>query len=151
MQLLKINYLQYIHFESFSPLLYVVVAVLLYPLWIYTSWPSVIGSPTKALFLFGFSAWLESFADPFVVICQRSSLNVEFAILQCIQIISQRIFVLILITATKFSHIWIFCYAQVCYYWFVFIIFYLKSNWSVIICSLFIRFIFVSLGSGEFF
>ncbi|VDD92223.1 unnamed protein product [Enterobius vermicularis] len=60
------------------PLLYVVVAVLLYPLWIYTSWPSVVGSPTKALFLFGFSAWLESFADPFVIIASLFYLVVAY-------------------------------------------------------------------------
>uniref|UniRef100_A0A0N5ARR0 Protein RFT1 homolog n=1 Tax=Syphacia muris TaxID=451379 RepID=A0A0N5ARR0_9BILA len=95
------------------PTLYILAAVGLYPLWLVTSWPEQVTSPELALLAFGISAWIESLADPLVVICQRCSLNVQFAILQGIQIVAQRTFIVLFITATALPHITVFCYAQI--------------------------------------
>lgn len=100
-----------------SPIICPLIALTLYfCVWApFSIWPppSQVPSYPWALFAFALSAWLESLAEPFVIVALRCGMNAEFALLQGILVISQRLCVAFLISVTSWSHISIFCYAQI--------------------------------------
>ncbi|CAJ0602147.1 unnamed protein product [Cylicocyclus nassatus] len=68
--------------------------------------------PWFVLISFPISAIIESLAEPFAVISLRFSLSGHFALAQSMLITLQRVFVLLLISATSMHHLYIFAYAQ---------------------------------------
>lgn len=75
---------------------------------------SLVPSYTAALSMFAFSAWLESFAEPYVILSLRFGLDGQYAFAQGFLVITQRVFVVILIITIPILPVHAFCFAQVC-------------------------------------
>lgn len=107
------------YYFYFRPVLFPFVALILYYcLWFpFSATPptSLVPSYSFALFCFGFSSWLESLAEPFIIVSLRLAMNAEYAFLQSLLTVLQRLLVLIFITSGVLSHIDAFCFAQVNY------------------------------------
>ncbi|VDN55779.1 unnamed protein product [Dracunculus medinensis] len=101
---------------NIKPVLFPFVALILYYcLWFpFSATPptSLVPSYSFALFCFGFSSWLESLAEPFIIVSLRLAMNAEYAFLQSLLTVLQRLLVLIFITSGVLSHIDAFCFAQ---------------------------------------
>uniref|UniRef100_A0A915CK22 Protein RFT1 homolog n=1 Tax=Parascaris univalens TaxID=6257 RepID=A0A915CK22_PARUN len=99
-----------------SPLICPLVALSLYSLiWIPLSTvppPELVDSYEWALFTFGFAAWLEAVAEPFVIISLRLAMDAQYAVAQGLLVVTQRITVVVFLFFTPMPHIAIFCYAQ---------------------------------------
>ncbi|EJD76509.1 hypothetical protein LOAG_16579 [Loa loa] len=96
-----------------SPL---IVAMLYLCFWLpFSSVPdaSLVPSYAVALSMFGLSAWLESFAEPYVILSLRFGMDVQYAFAQGFLVITQRVFVLILIITVPMLPVYAFCCAQV--------------------------------------
>ncbi|VDK83608.1 unnamed protein product [Litomosoides sigmodontis] len=74
---------------------------------------SLVPSYAAALFMFAFSAWLESFAEPYVILSLRFGMDAQYAFAQGFLVVMQRIFVLILIIMVPVLPVHAFCCAQV--------------------------------------
>ncbi|VDN94165.1 unnamed protein product [Brugia pahangi] len=102
----------------FAPLICPLIAAVLYLcFWLPFSTPpdaSLVPSYTTALSMFAFSAWLESFAEPYVILSLRFGMDAQYAFAQSFLVISQRVFALILITMVPILPVYAFCFAQVC-------------------------------------
>uniref|UniRef100_A0A915Q328 Protein RFT1 homolog n=1 Tax=Setaria digitata TaxID=48799 RepID=A0A915Q328_9BILA len=100
----------------FAPLLCPLIAVLLYLcFWLpFSNVPnsSLVPSYATALSAFAVSAWLESFAEPYVILLLRLGMGAQHAFAHGFLVITQRIFVLILIIAVPMLPVYTFCCAQ---------------------------------------
>ncbi|MFH4974419.1 hypothetical protein AB6A40_001128 [Gnathostoma spinigerum] len=100
-----------------SPLISAVISALLYvAVWMpFSTTPPVhvVPSYSFALFTFALSSWIESVAEPFVIVLLRFKLDNEYALLQGLLVVMQRVSVLALIFGWKIQHIDAFCWAQV--------------------------------------
>ncbi|VDM20071.1 unnamed protein product [Wuchereria bancrofti] len=74
---------------------------------------SLVPSYAAALSVFAFSAWLESFAEPYVILSLRFGMDAQYAFAQGFLVISQRVFVLILTVMVPILPVYAFCFAQV--------------------------------------
>ncbi|VDK51220.1 unnamed protein product [Anisakis simplex] len=94
---------------SFRPLLCPLVALSLYLIvWMpFSTIPPVELVPSYgwALFCFGLSAWFESVAEPFVIVSLRFAMDSEYAVVQGLLVVMQRVVVILLIFFTNDSHI----------------------------------------------
>ncbi|KHN71816.1 hypothetical protein Tcan_02056 [Toxocara canis] len=66
-----------------------------------------------ALFAFGFAAWLEALAEPFVIVSLKFTMDTQYAIVQGLLVVMQRVVVIALLLLTSMPHIVVFCYAHV--------------------------------------
>uniref|UniRef100_A0A9J2PVW5 Protein RFT1 homolog n=1 Tax=Ascaris lumbricoides TaxID=6252 RepID=A0A9J2PVW5_ASCLU len=100
-----------------SPLICPLVALSLYSLiWVpFSTVPplELVHSYEWALFAFGFAAWLEAVAEPFVIVSLRLAMDAQYALAQGLLVVTQRIAVIVLLFFTPMPHITIFCCAQV--------------------------------------
>ncbi|VDN05301.1 unnamed protein product [Thelazia callipaeda] len=101
----------------FAPILCPFIAILLYfCFWLpFTTLPStsLVPSYSFALSTFAISAWLESFAEPYVILSLRYGLDAQYAFIQAFLLIMQRVFVLVLVNTMSFVPVYAFCFAQV--------------------------------------
>ncbi|KAL3984936.1 Rft family protein [Acanthocheilonema viteae] len=100
-----------------APLVCPLIAVLLYLcFWLpFSTVPdaSLVPSYAVALSVFAFSAWLESFAEPYVILSLRFGMDAQYAFAQGFLVIMQRVFVLILIIMVPMLPVHAFCCGQV--------------------------------------
>lgn len=101
----------------FAPLICPLIAAVLYLcFWLpFSTLPdaSLVPSYTTALSMFAFSAWLESFAEPYVILSLRFGMDAQYAFAQSFLVISQRVFALILVIMVPILPVYAFCFAQV--------------------------------------
>nr|CDP96311.1 Bm7433, isoform b [Brugia malayi] len=104
-------------FNSNLPLICPLIAAVLYLcFWLpFSTLPdaSLVPSYTTALSMFAFSAWLESFAEPYVILSLRFGMDAQYAFAQSFLVISQRVFALILVIMVPILPVYAFCFAQV--------------------------------------
>ncbi|VDK89384.1 unnamed protein product, partial [Onchocerca ochengi] len=74
---------------------------------------SLVPSYVAALSMFAFSAWLESFAEPYVILSLRFGMDAQYAFAQGFLVITQRVFVLVLIITMPMLPVYAFCCAQI--------------------------------------
>uniref|UniRef100_A0A158Q849 Protein RFT1 homolog n=1 Tax=Elaeophora elaphi TaxID=1147741 RepID=A0A158Q849_9BILA len=100
-----------------APLICPLIAALLYLcFWLpFSTVPdaSLVPSYAAALTMFAFSAWLESFAEPYIILSLRFGMDAQYAFAQGFLVIMQRIFVLILIIMVPMLPVYAFCCAQI--------------------------------------
>ncbi|VDM47859.1 unnamed protein product [Toxocara canis] len=100
----------------FSPLVCPLVALLLYlAVWMpFSTNPplELVPSYGWALFAFGFAAWLEALAEPFVIVSLKFTMDTQYAIVQGLLVVMQRVVVIALLLLTSMPHIVVFCYAH---------------------------------------
>ncbi|MCP9257135.1 hypothetical protein DINM_000363 [Dirofilaria immitis] len=100
----------------FEPIIYPLIAALLYLcVWLpFSIIPdtSLVPSYIAALSMFAFSAWLESFAEPYVILSLRFGMDAQYAFAQSFLVIAQRVFAFILIIGVPMSPVYAFCCAQ---------------------------------------
>ncbi|KAM3717467.1 Protein RFT1 [Dirofilaria immitis] len=101
----------------FEPIIYPLIAALLYLcVWLpFSIIPdtSLVPSYIAALSMFAFSAWLESFAEPYVILSLRFGMDAQYAFAQSFLVIAQRVFAFILIIGVPMSPVYAFCCAQI--------------------------------------
>ncbi|CAG9540760.1 unnamed protein product [Cercopithifilaria johnstoni] len=100
-----------------APLICPLIAVLLFLcFWLpFSAVPdaSLVPSYAAALSIFAFSAWLESFAEPYVILSLRFGMDAQYAFAQAFLVIMQRVFILILVILVPMLPVHAFCCAQV--------------------------------------
>uniref|UniRef100_A0A8R1TXC8 Protein RFT1 homolog n=1 Tax=Onchocerca volvulus TaxID=6282 RepID=A0A8R1TXC8_ONCVO len=101
----------------FAPIICPLIAALLYLcFWLpFSTVPdtSLVPSYVAALSMFAFSAWLESFAEPYVILSLRFGMDAQYAFAQGFLVITQRVFVLVLIITIPMLPVYAFCCAQI--------------------------------------
>ncbi|OZC09396.1 Rft protein [Onchocerca flexuosa] len=100
----------------FAPIICPLIAALLYLcFWLpFSTVPDTLLVPSyiAALSMFAFSAWLESFAEPYVILLLRFGMDAQYAFAQGFLVITQRIFVLVLVIMIPMLPVYAFCCAQ---------------------------------------
>ncbi|VDO29055.1 unnamed protein product [Onchocerca flexuosa] len=98
------------------PIICPLIAALLYLcFWLpFSTVPDTLLVPSyiAALSMFAFSAWLESFAEPYVILLLRFGMDAQYAFAQGFLVITQRIFVLVLVIMIPMLPVYAFCCAQ---------------------------------------